>query len=93
MHSFLTWGTVCVVWDPSIAEGPSTPLGSEEVEVGGLEVELLWATLVGLLWQEELQQVLLDVSWRFVPMRVVLALPWAWVLWEQQVGIVQHPLR
>jgi len=44
-----TWDTVCVVWDPSIAEGPSTPLGSEEVEVGGLEVELLWATLVGLL--------------------------------------------
>ena len=86
-------GTVCAVWGPSVAEGPSAPLGSEEVEVGVQGVELLWAMLVGLLQQEELQQVLLDVSWRFVPMRVVLALPWAWVLWEQQVGIVQRPLR
>ena len=49
VHLFLTWGTVFVVWDPSIAEGPSTPLGSEEVEVDVQGVEPLWAALVGLL--------------------------------------------
>ena len=54
---------------------------------------LLWATLVGLLRQEELQQVLLDVSWLLVPVLVVLAPPWALAPLAQQVGIVQRPLR
>lgn len=45
-----TLGTVCAVWGPSVAEGPSAPLGSEEVEVGVQGVELLWAMLVVLLW-------------------------------------------
>jgi len=57
-----TLDIVCAVWGPSIAEDPSAPLGSGEVEVGVQGVELLWAMLVVLLWQEELQQVLLDVS-------------------------------
>ena len=62
LELFLTLDIVCAVWGPSIAEDPSAPLGSGEVEVGVQGVELLWATLVVLLWQEELQQVLLDVS-------------------------------
>ena len=56
-------------------------------------VELLWATLVGLLWQEELQRVHLDASWPLVQVPVVLALPWALAPLAQQVGIVQRPLR
>jgi len=82
-----TWDIVCAVWDPSIAEGPSAPLGSEEVEVDVQGEGLLWATLVGLLRQEELQQVLLDVSWLLVPVPVVQALPWALAPLAQQVGI------
>ena len=62
LKSFLTLGTVCAVSDPSIAEGPSAPLGSEGVEVDVQGEGLLWATLVVLLRQEELQQVVLDVS-------------------------------
>ena len=54
---------------------------------------LLWATLVVLLRQVELQQVLLDVSWLLVPVLVVQALPWALAPLAQQVGIVQRPLR
>jgi len=88
-----TWDIVCAVSGPSIAEGPSAPLGSEEVEVDVQGVELLWATLVGLLWQEELQRVHLDASWPLVQVPVVLALPWALAPLAQQVGIVQRPLR
>ena len=45
------------------------------------------------VWQEELLQVLLDVSWLLVPVLVLQALPWALAPLAQQVGIGQHPLR
>ena len=50
LELFITLDIVCAVWGPSIAEDPSAPLGSGEVEVGVQGVELLWAMLVVLPW-------------------------------------------